>query len=286
VDQAQYPVAPKSVLERVFALLDCFTAEEPEHTLAELTSRTKIPKPTVHRLTSVLVRRRLLNRTGTGFVLGPRLSELGALAGEQRIMVDASPRVLLVGEQRTILDTSLPVLEELFKQTHETIHLGMLQRDEVPYGTKIVKYRAFPLPTRADGRWPLHACALGKAMLAFESPGRVRSLLQSELKALTPLTITDPNRLWLQLARARREGIAHERDEAVVGNACVAAPIFNWVGHPVAAVSVGGPPVRLRDEQWGSIVRRAGTDITSRIAGRVPDGWALAPVLRAQCMRR
>ena len=42
-------VAPKSVLVRVFTLLDCFSAEDTELTLAELASRTAIPKPTVHR---------------------------------------------------------------------------------------------------------------------------------------------------------------------------------------------------------------------------------------------
>jgi DNA-binding IclR family transcriptional regulator len=185
-------------------------------------------------------------------------------------------QVLLIGEQRTILDTSLPVLEKLFERTHETIHLGLLERDEVPYGTKIVKYRAFPLPTRADGRWPFHACALGKALLAFESPDRLRNVLHAELKALTPLTITDPNRLSLQLASVRREGIAYESDEAVVGDAFMAAPIFNRAARPAAAVSISGPPVRLRDKQRALIVRRAGADITSRIGGRMPDGTGLS----------
>ena len=78
---AQRRVAPKSVLECVFALLDCFTAEETDLTLAELASRTAIPKSTVHRLTNVLVEQRLLRRTDAGFGLGIRLFELGEAAG-------------------------------------------------------------------------------------------------------------------------------------------------------------------------------------------------------------
>jgi DNA-binding IclR family transcriptional regulator len=253
----QHHVAPKSVLERVFALLDCFTVDEPELTPAELTSRTGIPKSTVHRLTRLLVEQRLLKRTATGFSLGIRLFELGEL----------------VGDRRALRDASLPCLEELFEQTHETIHLGVLEGGEVLYFAKIVGYRAFPLPTRTGGRWPVHASALGKVLLAFDNSDSPRSLPLSDLKPLTRYTITDPNRLSLQLTRARREGVAYESEEAVLGNACVAAPIFGSAGHTVAAVSISGPPMRLRAEQRAPIVRRAATLITSRIGGQLPDGW-------------
>ena len=267
--QAQRQFPPKSVLERVFALLDCFTDKEPELTLAELVVRTGIPKSTVHRLAGVLVERRLLKRTGTGFALGLGLFELGELAEDLR----------------TLRDASLPSLEELFEQTHETIHLGVLDGGEVLYFVKIVSYRAFPLPTRTGGRWPVHASALGKVLLAFDGSDRSRSLLQPDLKALTRYTITDPNRLSLELARARRDGVAYESEESVLGNACVAAPIFNSAGHPAAAVSVAGPAVRLRAEQRASIVRRAAAHITARIGGRLPNGWRLLLLGCDQCLR-
>lgn len=260
MDQAQQDAAPKSVLERVFALLGCFTGKQPELTLAQLASRTGIPKSTVHRLTSAMVEQRLLRRTGTGFALGIRLFELGEL----------------VGERRAVLDASLPVLSELFEQTHETIHLGVLEGDEVLYFAKIIGYRAFPLPTRAGMRWPVHACALGKVLLAFDSRDHIQSVLNSDLKALTPYSVTDPARLSAQLTRARQEGVAYESEEAVLGNACVAAPVFNFTAHPVASVSVAGPPVRLRAEQRAPLVRRAAAKITGRIGGRLPDGLRLA----------
>jgi len=254
---ARDQVAPKSVLERIFALLDCFTAEEPHQTLAGLAAQTGIPKATVHRMAGVLVEQRLLIRTGTGFTLGLRLFELGEL----------------VGERRRLRDASLPCLQELFEQTHETIHLAVMDDGEVLYFMKIVGYRAFPLPTRTGGRWPLHASALGKILLAYGSDDHLRSTQQLALKALTPYTITDENRLSAQLARARREGVAYENEEAVIGNACVAAPIFNSARQPVAAVSVSGPPMRLRAGQRAQVVRRAAGNITTRIAGRLPEDW-------------
>jgi len=257
MDAARHEVAPKSVLVRVFMLLDCFSAEQTELTLAELASRTAIPKPTVHRLAKVLVEQRLLKRTATGFSLGIRLFELGEL----------------VGDPRRLRDASLPALEELFELTHETIHLGVLDGTEVLYYVKIVGYRAFPLPTRTGGRWPAYASALGKVLMAFGTSDPLRSLPASGLKPLTPYTIIDSDRLLRELATVRRAGVAIESQEAVLGNACVAAPIFDSDGQPVAAVSVGGPPMRLRPVQRAPIVRRTAAKITKEVGGRPPDGW-------------
>ena len=162
-------------------------------------------------------------------------------------------------------------------QTHETIRLGVLEGDEILYFMKIVGYRAFPLPTRTGGRWATHASALGKVLLAFDRPDHAPAAARSELKALTPYTVTDPDRLLSQLARARREGVAHESEEAVRGNACVAAPVFNSAAQPVAAISVSGPPVRLRARHRAPIVRRAAVAVTNRLGGRLPEGWRLPP---------
>ncbi len=254
---AHRQVGRTSVLERVFMMLDCFSADEPELTLAELASRTAIPKPTVHRLAKVLVEQKLLKRTDAGFSLGIRLFELGEL----------------VGERRNLRDASLPFLEELFELTHETIHLGVLEGNEVLYFVKIVGYKAFPLPTRTGGRWPVHASALGKVLMAFGSADPMQILPSADLKPLTPYTIIDPHRLQRELAIVRRVGSAIESEEAVLGNACVAAPIFASASHLVAAVSISGPPMRLRPVQRAPLVRRTAAKITQRISGQLPEGW-------------
>src|SRR6202012_2094260 len=109
----------------------CFTAEESELTMAEVSAQTGIPKPTVHRLTRTLVQHQLLQRTSSGVTLGIRLFELGEL----------------VGERRPWRAASLPFLQERFEQTHETINLCVLDEGELLYFVKIVGYRSFPLPT-------------------------------------------------------------------------------------------------------------------------------------------
>ena len=248
--QAAGQETPKSVLERVFALLDCFTAEEPVLTLAQLTANTGIPRSTVHRLANTLVEQRLLERADGGFRLGLRQFELGEL----------------VEDRRKLRDASLPSIQELFEQTHETVHLAVLDGLDLLYFVKVVGYNAFPLPTRTGGRWPMHSSALGKALLAHAPAPIIDAVLAADLKRLTRYTITQPDRLQAQLEAIRTTGTAFEYEESVLGNSCVDAPILDPSGQAVAAVSVSGPTMRLRAEQRAPIVRRAATQIARQIA--------------------
>ncbi len=63
---------------------------------------------------------------------------------------------------------------------------------------------------------PLHASALGKALLAFASTDTVDSLLSAPLERLTKRTPT-AGALRIQLNTIRLQAIASERDEAVLG---------------------------------------------------------------------
>jgi DNA-binding IclR family transcriptional regulator len=94
----------------------------------------------------------------------------------------------------------------------------------------------------------------------------VHAALAGDLRPLTPYTITQPQRLLAQLEAIRNTGAAFEFEESVLGNACVAAPIFNAAGRAVAAISVSGPPLRLRAEQRAPIVRRAATRISHQFS--------------------
>src|SRR4051812_10125076 len=61
-------------------------------TLAGLVAGTGLARPTAHRLAVALEHHRLVARDMQGrFVLGPRLAELSAAAGEDRLLAAAGP---------------------------------------------------------------------------------------------------------------------------------------------------------------------------------------------------
>src|SRR5690625_4093814 len=61
-------------------------------TLAQLVAATHLARPTAHRLAVALEFHRLVARDMQGrFILGPRLGELAAAAGEDRLLAAAGP---------------------------------------------------------------------------------------------------------------------------------------------------------------------------------------------------
>src|SRR3546814_10539258 len=96
--------------------------------------------------------------------------------------------------------------------------------------------RAFFRPGR---RAPMHASAVGKAMLAEIDDAVLTEVLhQKGMPRFTEKTIVDPAALRCELARIRERGWAVDDEEHTVGMRCVAATIHNEHGEVIAGVSV------------------------------------------------
>jgi DNA-binding IclR family transcriptional regulator len=93
---------------------------------------------------------------------------------------------------------------------------------------------------------PPHACALGKAVLAFDASGAAHP---RKLEAYTTRTITDPARLVAELASVRAKGWAGEFEEHTVETASIAAPIRGLGGLVVGAVGMTGRIERICDSR-------------------------------------
>lgn len=230
-----------TVLGKVLAILNCFTADDGELTLAELVARTGVPKPSVHRIAGELVEADLLERTSGGYRLGVGLFELG----------------LRARAQRGLLEIATPFMQDVYVRTGEVVNLGVLDGDQVGYVAKIGGHRQVRVPTRAGGRMPLHCTGLGKALLAHADPAVLDRVLAAPLERLTPRTVTAPGLLRRQLRRVVSTGVAFEHEEAVNGVVCVAAPILDAERRAVAAISLTGPSSRFRPEQHAGLVRDA-----------------------------
>jgi IclR family acetate operon transcriptional repressor len=113
-------------------------------------------------------------------------------------------------------------------------------------------------------RWPVYATSTGLALLAHLPEEQVAGLLAGSLMAITSKTETDAGRIRENLAQVRQDGYAVLAEALELGYVAIAAPILNGEGHPIAALSVGGPMVRLTDERIGEIGR-----LVHEAAGRV-----------------
>jgi DNA-binding IclR family transcriptional regulator len=186
-------------------------------TLAGLVQVTGLARPTAHRLAVALEHHRLVARDMQGrFILGPRLGELAAAAGEDRLLAAAGP---VLARLRDITGESAQLFR---RQGDGRVCVAAAERptglrDTIPVGTQLT----------------MHAGSAAQILLAWEEPERLhRGLQGAKFTAAT-------------LAAVRRRGWAQSVGEREAGVASVSSAIRSPSGKVVAAVSVSGPLERL-----------------------------------------
>lgn len=173
-----------------------------------------------------------------------------------------------------VVERSRAPMVQLMRDTGETSNLGVEVGDEVLFLSQIETHEAirafFPPGTKA----PMHVSGIGKALLAWYPADRVRGIIARQgLERFTSLTHTSETALMRDLGRARDRGFAVDDQERATGMRCVAAPIFNNHGEPVAGLSVSGPAFRmgLADaDRIGALVRAAADLVTRATGGEQP----------------
>lgn len=106
---------------------------------------------------------------------------------------------------------------------------------------------------RTGERFPLHATAAGKALLAQLPPERIDEIVDKwGLPEVTENTITDRDKLHTEIETVREEGIAFNDEEQIEGIRAISTPIEAPNGRGIGALSVNGPANRLADEgeEW------------------------------------
>jgi DNA-binding IclR family transcriptional regulator len=137
--------------------------------------------------------------------------------------------------------TRSPLAEDLARRTGLAVRTGVLLVDDVV----IIHHEPRPDGSRQMPEVgiviPVHASALGKAMLAFLPDDADRVLAAAPLRSMTGETVTSPDALRAELDDVRATGIGVEQDEAVIGESSIASPVFDSWGAVVGAIGVVVP---------------------------------------------
>jgi DNA-binding IclR family transcriptional regulator len=231
------------VLDRAVALLESFSLQSPELGVVELAKLTGLSKGTVHRLLSALEDHRLIEQDPMSkrYRLGLRLFELGSRAVAR---VDVAER-------------AMPYLNELVRETGDTANLGVLDRGMVLYIAKVEGWHSLRMPSQVGKRLQAHCTGLGKALLAHRPDGEVEQIAREPgLLRHTPDTIVDLDALREELRLTRARGYAVDDEELEHGIRCVGAPVRDFTGEVVAAISISGPSTRITSESVPELAKR------------------------------
>ncbi|MCU1657102.1 MAG: IclR family transcriptional regulator [Pseudonocardiales bacterium] len=191
--------------------------------IADLAARLELAPSTVHGIVKTLAAHNLVVQdAGSGrYQLGPAVLRLG------NVYLDSLE----------LRSRAMAWSEELARRTGMAVRTGVLAGDDVV----IIHHEPRPDGSRQMPEIgiviPAHASALGKAQLAF-LPADAARVLGAAHRSMTGDTITDADELREQLAVVARTALAEERDEAVLGESSVAAPIFAANGAAIGAIGV------------------------------------------------
>ena len=142
-----------SSVKKALDVLDFFTVEKHELSLAEVSKRMGMHKSSVYRILRTLEAANFLqwDSGSSRYSLSLKILEL-------------ANRVLAHYDLRT---TAGPFMEELAAKTGEIIHLSILDGGEIVYLEKKGAGQVLTVATRVGGRYPAYASAMGKVLLAF-----------------------------------------------------------------------------------------------------------------------
>ena len=252
---------PVQSIDRVFDLMEILSAAPNGLSLSDLAARADLHVSTTHRLLSSLVSRGYVRKdSSTGkYRLTLRLFEI-------------SQRVSAVLD---LLPVSEHFLEELANLSGEAVHLVERSGSEVVYLYKFEPYRNPVTISSSIGRHnPMYCTGVGKSILAHLPEEDVKAIWEAtDIQRFTEKTLTTLEDLFKDLEATRIRGYAIDDEEHDLGVRCVAAPIFNWKGDPVAAISISAPASRLTGSEMQKYAPRLlhAAEEISGLLGKMPE---------------
>ena len=247
------PQQIKSV-EKAIRILEAFSDNDFEMSLSEISKKIDMPKATVYRIIETLKNNGLIDqRSDNGkYKLGLKLFELGSL----------------VFKKLKLREVALPYMEALSKKCGETIHLGILQGDEVISIENCESSFDLRSNIYIGKRAPLYCTGVGKVLLAFLPPDEISKILKNKRKKYTKNTIVEKKKLEKELKKIREEGFAIDNMEHEEGIRCIAAPIRNHEDKVIASISISGASIRITEEkipQLALMVKETADNISRKL---------------------
>ncbi len=230
------------VIDRVFDILEYLSLTQGQKGPTEIAEAVGLSKSTVHRLLSSMHARGYVDKNeddGT-YCIGVKLVE---------IVSTHINNLELQTEAR-------PILNELNDTLGLTVHLGILDRHEVVYVEKMDTAPNLRRYAQIGLRVPAQGSALGICLLASMSGEEQEfAMANCRFESYTENTITDMKHLREHLREVRQQGWAMDNEEYLTGHRCVGAPVYDYRGETIAAVSASGPTSNLTDERVPDVVQ-------------------------------
>ncbi|KAB8038479.1 IclR family transcriptional regulator [Janthinobacterium aquaticum] len=241
-------------LAKGFRVLQAFTAQEPELTMAEVARKADMDNATAFRFLNTLV--------AIGYVEKVEDTRYFRLSLK---VLDLGFHAIARSDLRT---RARPILRSLVGEINEAASVAVLDGSDVMYAERVqAGLVRLGIDVRIGSRVPAYSSAVGQAILAWmPREVQLRVLHGKPLLRLTDTTLTDIDALLARLDHVRSVGYAVSDQETVSGVYVVAAPVFDIDGMPVAALSVAAPTYHTTLSQFEADTKEAVLQAAAQLA--------------------
>jgi DNA-binding IclR family transcriptional regulator len=222
-------------IDRVVAILDCFTLTSPQLGVREIARKIELPSSTTGRILTSMKEAGLLSQNSDTqlYQLGGRLL---SWAGVYSATLD-------------VRSIALPAMHKIHQDTDETISLYILEGNERLCVERLESTHNVRMVARIGRHLPLYAGSAGKVFLAYISEERREQILnETMLTPFTENTIIDRKALLAEVIKIRQQGYAVSFGEWMAEASGIAAPIFDQSKEIAAVITISGPNQRFTPE--------------------------------------
>ena len=243
------------VIDRAAQILDCFGFDHQELSVSEIGAKTALHRSTAHRILMALEYNDLIqqNPDNGKYRLGIKLFRLGHQAVSHL----------------DLREICRPFLTRIMNETKETVHLAVLDENQVLYLDKVEGPHALRMPSRVGRHIPTYCTSLGKAMLSCLDEQEVKGILGKQpFTAYTANTVKNVEQLLADVRAVHKRGYAVDNEEIEIGLRCVGAPIRDHTGAMVGAISAAAPSARLAEKKIprvGRLVMAVAEEISEQL---------------------
>ena len=226
-------------IDRALDIIEALAIEPKGLGVTELAKRVELHKSTAYRIILTLAERGYLDKTEEGnYKVGLKL--IGAVScyiNSLELQTEARP-----------------YLAQITADLGLTSHLGVLDGDQVVYVEKMDVISSVKLYSQIGLHVPAFCSSLGKCILAKYSTSELEQVMKGcRFINYTKNTIPDMDALRVELAKVRQQGWGMDNEEYEEGHRCIGAPVYDYRGDIIAAVSASGSKNLLTDDRINEV---------------------------------
>lgn len=227
-------------VSRALAILEAMARKEEALGLVAISKLVDLDPTTTHRLLQTMQQHGFIAQSPTDgkYALGIRVFQIGNS----------------VTHLTALRQVVRPFIQVLMERTGETANLAIKDGLEAAYVEQVTGPHFLRTFTEVGRGIPLHATAVGKALLIGAGDAELKRLAAGGLGRYTDKTVTKREAFLTEIERCRDQGYAVDDEEFETGARCLGAPVVLPDGRVYCAVSVAGPVNRMTHERVQSLV--------------------------------